>query len=112
MNNNINNNNIDNNNKTKTQTKLLNNFIINKDSKVPIILDENKKNNNIKPITNNSINNLTFKNKDKESNNPSNLKLEFSNINSIKFSEDRRMKNKLKKNNSKIILITKITYLD
>ena len=101
LNNNIKNNNIDNNNKTKTQTKLLNNFIINKDSKVPIILDENKKNNNIKPITNNSINNLTFKNKDKESNNPSNLKLEFSNINSIKFSEDRRMKNKLKKNNSK-----------
>ena len=103
-NNNNNNNNINNNinnSKAKTQTKLLNNFIINKDSKVPIILDENKKNNNIKPIINNNINNLIYKNKDKESNNPSNLKLEFSNINSIKYSEDRRMKNKLKKNNSK-----------
>jgi len=103
-NNNNNNNNINNNinnSKAKAQTKLLNNFIINKDSKVPIILDENKKNNNIKPIINNNINNLIYKNKDKESNNPSNLKLEFSNINSIKYSEDRRMKNKLKKNNSK-----------
>ena len=100
LNNNNNNNNI-NNNMAKTQTKLLNNYIINKDSKVPIILDENKKNNNIKPITNNHINNLIYKNKDKESNNPSNLKLEFSNINSIKYSEDRKIKNKLKKNNSK-----------
>ena len=103
LNNNISNNinNDINKNKAKTQTKLLNNFIINKDSKVPIILDENKKNNNIKPITNNNIKNLIYKSKDKESNNPSNLKLEFSNINSIKYSEDRRMKNKLKKNNSK-----------
>ena len=100
LNNNNNNNNI-NNNMAKTQTKLLNNYIINKDSKIPIILDENKKNNNIKPITNNHINNLIYKNKDKESNNPSNLKLEFSNINSIKYSEDRKIKNKLKKNNSK-----------
>ena len=101
LNNNANNNNDINNNKSKTQTKLLNNFIINKDSKIPIILDENKKNNNIKPIVNNKINNLIYKNKDKEINNPSNLKLEFSNINSIKYSEDKRKKSKLKKNNSK-----------